>query len=56
MLKEDLRVNSLIGMGENKIYTKDNISIDQIDNLEILKTDLAIVDKENGMFTLKNLY
>ena len=41
MLKEDLRVNSLVGMGE------DNISIDTIDNLaEILKTDIAIVDKD----------
>ena len=47
MLKEDLRVNSLVGMGENKIYTKDNISIDNIDNLaEILKTDVSIVDKD----------
>ena len=47
MLKEDLCVNSLVGTGENKIYTKDNISIDQIDNLaEILKTDIAIVDKD----------
>ncbi|MCI8383868.1 MAG: DUF3794 domain-containing protein [Clostridia bacterium] len=47
LLKEDLRVNSLVGMGENKIYTKDNITIDNIDNLaEILKTDLAIVDKD----------
>lgn len=47
MLKEDLRVNSLVGMGENKIYTKDNVGIDSIDNLaEILKTDIAIVDKD----------
>ncbi|MCI8470029.1 MAG: DUF3794 domain-containing protein [Clostridia bacterium] len=47
MLKEDLRVNSLVGMGESKIYTKDNISIDNIDNLaEILKTDMSIVDKD----------
>ena len=47
MLKEDLRVNSLVGMGENKIYTKDNISIDNIDNLaEILKTDISIVDRD----------
>ena len=47
MLKEDLRVNSLVGIGENKIYTKDNISIDNIDNLaEILKTDLSLVDKD----------
>ena len=47
MLKEDLCVNSLVGMGENKIYTKDTISIDNIDNLaEILKADIAIVDKD----------
>ncbi len=47
MLKQDLRINSFVGMGENKIYTKDNISIDNIDNLaEILKTDIAICDKD----------
>ncbi len=47
LLKEDLRVNSLVGMGENKIYTKDNISIDNIDNLaEILKVDIGMVDKD----------
>jgi hypothetical protein len=47
MLKEDLRVNSLVGMGENKIYAKENISIDNIDNLaEILKADVSIVDKD----------
>ncbi len=47
MLKEDLQVNSLVGMGENKIYAKDNISIDNIDNLaEILKTDITMVDKD----------
>ena len=45
--KEDLHVNSLVGVGENKIYTKDNISIDNVDNLaEILKVDVAIVDKD----------
>ena len=45
--KENLVVNSLVGMGENKIYTKDNVSIDQIDNLaEILKTDVMIVGKD----------
>jgi len=46
MLKEDLCINSLVGIGENKIYAKDNISIDSIDQLaEILKADLAICDK-----------
>ncbi len=47
MKKEDLKVNSLVGMGENKIYTKDNISIDKIDNLaDILKSDISIVGKD----------
>lgn len=47
MLKENMKINSLVGMGENKIYTKDNITIDNVDNLaEILKTDIAIVDKD----------
>lgn len=47
MLKEDLRVNSLVGMGDTKIYAKDNISIDAIDNLaEIIKMNARIVDKD----------
>ena len=47
MLKQDLRVNSLVGMGENKINVKDNISISNVDNLaEILKTDISIMDKD----------
>ncbi len=47
MLKEDLSVNSLVGMGENKIYAKDNISINNIDNLaEILKVNMDIVSKD----------
>lgn len=45
--KEDLCVNSLVGIGENKIYTKDNISIDSVDNIaEILKACVSIVDKD----------
>ena len=47
MLKEDLQVNSLVGMGENKIYAKDNIAIDNIDQLaEILKADVTICNKD----------
>lgn len=47
MLKENLTVNSLVGMGENKIYAKDTITIDQVDNLaEILKTNVRICDKD----------
>ena len=47
MLKENLKVNSLVGMGENKIYAKDNISINNEDNLaEILKASISIVDQD----------
>ena len=47
MLQEELSVNSLIGTGETKIYAKDNIAIDNIDNLaEILKLNVAICNKD----------
>lgn len=47
MLKENLKVNSLVGTGDAKIYAKDTISIDSIDNLaEILKTNMSICDKD----------
>lgn len=47
MRKEDLKVNSLMGMGDTKIYAKDNIVIDNIDHLaEILKTDLCIGEQD----------
>lgn len=47
ILKEDLTLNSLVGMGETKIYAKENIQIDNMDNLaEILKTQLCIQDKD----------
>ncbi len=47
MLQEQLSVNSLVGSGETKIYAKDNISIDNIDNLvEILKLDVGICNKD----------
>ena len=47
MLKEELRVNSLVGMGNTKIYAKDTINIDNIDNLaEILKSDICICGKD----------
>ena len=47
MLQEQLSVNSLIGIGETKIYAKENISIDNIDNLvEILKLNIGIVNKD----------
>lgn len=47
MLKEDLMVNSLMGMGDTKIYAKDNIVIDNIDNLaEILKANIMIGNQD----------
>ena len=47
ILKEELKVNSLVGMGENKIYAKDTIAIDNTDNLaEILKSSVCICDKD----------
>lgn len=47
ILQEELSVNSLVGSGDTKIYVKDNISIDNIDNLaEILKVKLAIINKD----------
>ena len=46
MLKEDLKVNSLVGSGDTKIYAKDTISIDNADNLaEILKANICICEK-----------
>lgn len=47
MLKEDLKVNSLVGIGDTKIYAKDTINIDSSDNLaEILKASVCICDKD----------
>lgn len=47
ILKEDLKVNSLVGRGETKIYAKDTIQIDNMDNLaEVLKAQVCLVDKD----------
>lgn len=47
ILKEDLKVNSLVGMGDTKIYAKDTVNIDNVDNLaEILKADVTIGEKD----------
>lgn len=47
MLKEDLKVNSLVGMGETKIHAKDTIMIDNVDQLaEILKSNICICEKD----------
>ena len=47
ILKEDLKVNSLVGVGETKIYAKETIPVQDIDNIaEILKANLTIGDKD----------
>ncbi len=47
MLKENLNVNSLVGVGENKILAKDTIVINSEDNLaEILKASIFIGNKD----------
>lgn len=47
ILKENLKVNSLVGQGQTKIYAKDNIQIDNMDNLaEILKSQVCLIDKD----------
>ena len=47
ILKENLQVNSLVGMGETKIYAKDTIAINSEDNIaEILKNNICICDKD----------
>lgn len=47
MLNKNLNINSLIGRGSTKVYAKDTIVIDNIDNLaEIMKADLHISNKD----------
>ena len=46
-LKNNLELNSVVGSGSNKVYAKDTISIDEIDNLaEILKSEINITNKD----------
>ncbi|MBR3255172.1 MAG: DUF3794 domain-containing protein [Clostridia bacterium] len=47
ILKEDLTVNSLVGVGETKIYAKETIPVQNVDNIaEILKANLNIGDRD----------
>ena len=47
ILKEYIKINSLLGVGDTKIYAKENINIDNIDNLaEILKACVTICGKD----------
>lgn len=47
MLNNQKTVNSLIGEGNTKVYAKDTISIDAVDDLaEIMKVSIKIVDRD----------
>ena len=47
MLNENLNINSMIGSGNTRVYAKDTLVIDNIDNLsEIMKADLRILNKD----------
>lgn len=47
ILKEDLKVNSLVGVGETKIYSKETIPVQDVDNIaEILKVGLVVTDRD----------
>lgn len=48
LLNENLRVNSVLGIGNTKVYAKDTLMINDIDNLaEIMKVNIDIINKEN---------
>ena len=48
LLNEKISINSLIGNGSTKVYAKDTISIDNVDNLsEIMKVEMRLENKEN---------
>ena len=47
VLDKNLMLNSLLGTGTTKVYAKDTIVIDNMDNLtEIMKVDFTIINKE----------
>ena len=47
MLNKKVKVNSLIGRGSTKVYAKDTLVIDNIDNLsEIMKVDMHVINKD----------
>jgi len=46
-LEDILEINSLVGSGENRVYAKDTVIIDNVDNLaEILKVNINVINKE----------
>ena len=47
VLKDNIKVNSLVGCGNTKAYVKDTIMIDNTDNMaEILKVNINMIDKD----------
>lgn len=47
LLNEDFNVNSLLGIGSTKVYAKDTVVIDNIDEIaEIMKVNVDIQNKE----------
>lgn len=47
LLNENLRISSLLGTGTTKVYAKDTIMIDNVDDLaEIMKVDVLVKNKE----------
>ena len=47
VLNRNIKANSLIGNGSTKVYIKENIPIDNLDNLaEILKSNINLVDRD----------
>ena len=48
LLNEKININSLIGNGSTKVYAKDTVSIDNVDNLsEIMKVEIRLENKED---------
>lgn len=47
LLDKSLTLNSLLGLGVTKVYAKDTIVIDSVDNLtEVMKVDFHIINQE----------
>lgn len=47
VLNNNRMVNSMVGSGNTKVYAKDTISIDNVDDLaEIMKADIRIINKD----------
>src|SRR5699024_5364802 len=46
-LNKSIDINSVVGRGSTKVYAKDTLMIDNIDNLsEIMKADFAITNRD----------